>query len=510
MPTTSFKALPAIVLAGFIASGLAVPCAFAQQIQDGPVENVKVVNVSRGDVLRVADGGPERVVMLYGVTSPDPNTPIGAQAKKFTQDRIGDRTVPMTVRYRQPGVDYVEIELDDGKLLNHQLLLAGLGKLDTLSASGDDAYAALEDTAKAEETGLWRPSEDLVADESVETRVIAIEDSSELPVERFKRVKELERDVEFAVALEHWKGLTDAQKTAIQNAIQERARVRTTRAEATLQDTAAELDVVSGEVAKLEAQVEAKEEELSELGPAEEEQAVLDLYAQDPELVRLEQRLADAQAATEIAVRDYGGTSTTYYRAIDDEDIAEQLVVERRQLLAAEEQDLRAQFEARRDLLQQELLTLQQGMDELLNDYNAVETDYTRASAGVDTRTATADASLSMLQQLEQAVAQGFEPDLKQQRIGIWKGQGPSETPAFDVNYDVWVLDYDAGAATGERQLQITVLRESDNAVVRQIVDNDLRHRSFTTLTERGGVYLRISAPDDLAWTVTATGYARD
>lgn len=477
---------------------------------DAEAQSVRVVNVSRGDVIRIEDGGPERVVMLYGVTCPDPHTPVGARAKAFTENQIGGSEVTATVRFRQPSVDYVEVRLGDGRVLNHQLLLAGLGRLDTLSAGGDEAYAALQEQAQTAGAGVWTREPEEAGGDGVVTEVIAVRDPEELPVERFKRVKELQAEVDFAVALEHWRNLSDEQKAEIQGSLQQRVETQTVRAEEDVEASLEELNAVGRELAEVEAQIEAKQVELEELGPLAEEEAVLDLYAEDPELVRLERDLSDARAATEIAIDRYGGNSTTYYRTMEDEDIAEQLVIERRQLLAVEEQRLRNQFAARRNLVAQELELLQEGYAEIQRRYDALATDYNRAVAGVETRTARGDVRLTQLQRLQQAEEAGFDANLKTQQIGIWRGTGPSETPAFDVTRDVWVLDYDAGPDAGNGELQISVLRESDNAVIRQIIDRTLPHRSFETLTEQGGIYLRIGAPEDLSWTITATGYARE
>lgn len=489
------------------------PPAGGQDDQTSNTQTVQVVNVSRGDVLRIADGDDERVVMLYGVTSPEPHTPVGAQAKKLTQQLIGDRSVDVSVRFQQPSVDYVEVHLDDGRVLNHQLLLAGLGKLDAVTAIGDETYAALEERARADEIGVWKPEEETAEGVEGEAEAVTLTDKDPdlTPSERFRQLKELEQEVEFAVALEHWRGLTEAQKASVRESAVERAAIRADRAEEDYQTLAEEYETVSGELARIEAEIEAKQTELEEYGPLALQEAILELYEADPHLVGLEQDLTQAEEAAAIAMNDFGGGSTQYLDALGDIDSAEDLVEAQRQALALEEEDLRLRFAQKRELIENELDVLQAGRQDILQEFNTMETEFNNAAAALDIRDQQRSQNLATLEALEEAAAnENYESGLEKQEIAAWKGTGDAETPVFEVKRDLWVLDYDAGDSAGERALQMTVRRVSDDAVVRQIVDNGPLHQSFVVLKERGSLYVEVIAPPDVSWEITATGYARE
>ncbi len=487
-----FRSIYASALGGILVAGFV----FAQTTER---ESITVDFVSRGDILRVQHGAAQEVVMLYGETCPEIDTPVGAQAKRFTENLLKNGPVTLVERYKQPRVRYVELHLADGRVLNHALLLAGLGRVDSLTAPMDEPYRALEEQARLKGAGLWRPSD---APTPSEENALQLGES---PLDRYKRINRLAGDVEFDLEYEHWRRLSDMERNSIRRSLQQREAERSARAEMYLEDAAAALDGADMEWTDLENE-EVRVSAAIEDSPALENTSVDALYSEDSELVRFEARLSDARSAREIALRDYGGGSAVYFRQLEEEEISETLVAERRDSLATAEAELRERFAAERAELEKRLLAIQDSLDDLERAHRRAESEHDRALAAA-AQTEDVGAGVSELDALDEAEADSYEPGFPHTQVGLWKGRGPSETPGFDVTADVWTVDYDAGDRAGLRQLKGTVRRESDDGVVAQFVDNTAAHRSFLALKEPGSYYLQIQAPEGLSWTIVVTQY---
>ena len=119
----------------------------------------KVVGVSDGDTLKVMHEGRAEKVRLADIDCPEKAQPYGQKAKQFASDLAFAQVVTVIVhgldRY---GRSIGEVTLADGRLLNRELVKAGLAWW-YRRYSKDTSYEALESEAKADKRGLWRDSD---------------------------------------------------------------------------------------------------------------------------------------------------------------------------------------------------------------------------------------------------------------------------------------------------------------------------------------------------------------
>ena len=125
----------------------------------------KVVKVSDGDTIEVMHNGAPEKIRLYGIDCPEishrageTGQPFGQNAKKFTGDLVAGKIVTIEVkdtdRYgRTVGV----VKLNDGTILNEELLKAGLA-LYYQKYDSNEAWQKMENQARADKKGLWSAS----------------------------------------------------------------------------------------------------------------------------------------------------------------------------------------------------------------------------------------------------------------------------------------------------------------------------------------------------------------
>lgn len=115
----------------------------------------KVVAVIDGDTLDVLRDGAAHRIRLAGIDCPEKAQAFGAAAKQRASELAFAKTVKVLVhgtdRY---GRSIGEIQLPDGRILNDEMLRAGLAWW-YRDYSKDERYAALEREARAARRGLW-------------------------------------------------------------------------------------------------------------------------------------------------------------------------------------------------------------------------------------------------------------------------------------------------------------------------------------------------------------------
>ncbi|WP_423919200.1 thermonuclease family protein [Frigoribacterium sp. 2-23] len=129
-----------------------------------------VDRVVDGDtVIVVLDGGARERLRLIGVDTPEtvkPNAPVdcfGPEASAFTTAHAAaGSTVWLESDSTQGDRDRYDrllryVWVDDGSLLNEQLIAGGFGREDTYDAAYRyrDAFVQAEKTAEAQRVGLW-------------------------------------------------------------------------------------------------------------------------------------------------------------------------------------------------------------------------------------------------------------------------------------------------------------------------------------------------------------------
>jgi micrococcal nuclease len=115
-----------------------------------------VIGISDGDTIRVLHEGISKRIRLFGIDCPEMGQAFGSTAKKFTGDLAFGKTVKIRVR----DIDryhriVAEITLPDGKMLNHELVKAGLAWWYRRYARSDSELHRLETEAKEGKRGLW-------------------------------------------------------------------------------------------------------------------------------------------------------------------------------------------------------------------------------------------------------------------------------------------------------------------------------------------------------------------
>lgn len=116
----------------------------------------KVVGVSDGDTVDVLIGGKAARVRLFGVDCPEKRQPFGAAAKKFTSTLVFGREVKVVVRdVDRYGRTVAEVVLADGRILNRELVKAGLAWWYKRYAPDAHELGILEAEARAAGRGLW-------------------------------------------------------------------------------------------------------------------------------------------------------------------------------------------------------------------------------------------------------------------------------------------------------------------------------------------------------------------
>src|SRR2546430_1057502 len=109
----------------------------------------KVVGVADGDTLTVLHNGRGEKIRLYGIDCPERGQPFGTVAKQFTSALVFGKEVTVAVQDSDKyGRKIGEVKLLDGRVLNRELVKAGLAWWYRHYAPGDTALAGLETEAR--------------------------------------------------------------------------------------------------------------------------------------------------------------------------------------------------------------------------------------------------------------------------------------------------------------------------------------------------------------------------
>jgi micrococcal nuclease len=118
----------------------------------------KVVGVTDGDTITVLHNGRDERVRLHGIDCPEKGQPYGTKAKQFTSQLVFGNEVIV----KDYGLDNTrskrtlgEIVLRDGRVVNEELLRAGLAWWYRKYVPNRVDLAALEEEARNAKRGLW-------------------------------------------------------------------------------------------------------------------------------------------------------------------------------------------------------------------------------------------------------------------------------------------------------------------------------------------------------------------
>jgi micrococcal nuclease len=135
----------------------------AERIPNGTEFQARVVAITDGDTIRVLrDEHVQLKIRLHGIDCPESGQPFGHRAKEFTGDMVFGKTVTIRVmdtdRY---GRTVAEVFLADGRVLNRELVRAGLAWWYRRYAPRDGELADLEREARQARRGLWADADPL-------------------------------------------------------------------------------------------------------------------------------------------------------------------------------------------------------------------------------------------------------------------------------------------------------------------------------------------------------------
>jgi len=117
----------------------------------------KVTSVADGDSVTVLRHGRPVRVRLYGVDAPELGQDYGPRAQKLAAALADQETVIVRVRDRDRYSRVVGlVEFADGRVLNREMLKAGLAWWYRKYAPGLDEFKDLEKKAREAKLGLWR------------------------------------------------------------------------------------------------------------------------------------------------------------------------------------------------------------------------------------------------------------------------------------------------------------------------------------------------------------------
>jgi micrococcal nuclease len=114
------------------------------------------IGISDGDTIRVLHDGISKKIRLFEIDCPEMGQPFCARAKELTGDLAFGKTVNVRVR----DIDryhriVAEITLPDGRMLNQELVRAGLAWWYRRYARSDAELQRLEIEARETKRGLW-------------------------------------------------------------------------------------------------------------------------------------------------------------------------------------------------------------------------------------------------------------------------------------------------------------------------------------------------------------------
>ena len=116
----------------------------------------KVVGVADGDTITVMHKGRGERIRLHGIDAPERGQPFTNRAKQFVSDLCYHKEVRVETkgqdRYQRTIADVI---LPDGRILNYEIVKAGLAWWFRRYAPNDPTLEGLEFQAREAKRGLW-------------------------------------------------------------------------------------------------------------------------------------------------------------------------------------------------------------------------------------------------------------------------------------------------------------------------------------------------------------------
>jgi len=116
----------------------------------------RVVAIADGDTITVLVGKQQHKVRLHGIDCPEVKQPFSQKAKEFTGDLAFGKKVTVESHGKDRyGRDLGRVTLPNGKILNEEILTAGLAWWYWKFAPKETGFEKLEQEARKAKRGLW-------------------------------------------------------------------------------------------------------------------------------------------------------------------------------------------------------------------------------------------------------------------------------------------------------------------------------------------------------------------
>ena len=130
-----------------------------QQRRDGGYK-ARVVKIHDGDTVTISDRGTLRCLRVHGVDAPENDQPGADPAAEFLSQLVGGQLVSVApIDLDIYGRTVATISLTCGRVVNHELVLAGHAWFYEYFAPGNRVLAVLEALAQGARAGLWSADE---------------------------------------------------------------------------------------------------------------------------------------------------------------------------------------------------------------------------------------------------------------------------------------------------------------------------------------------------------------
>ncbi len=115
-----------------------------------------VISVTDGDTLVVQHDATHKKIRLYGIDCPEGNQKFGNEARRFTTELVGAKSVRIEPLYNDPKERIVaKVYLPDNRYVNGEIVAAGYAWWFRKYAQDDDLLEKLEREARTAHRGLW-------------------------------------------------------------------------------------------------------------------------------------------------------------------------------------------------------------------------------------------------------------------------------------------------------------------------------------------------------------------
>jgi len=116
----------------------------------------RCVAIADGDTITVMYHGREERIRLHGIDCPEKKQPFSDAARKFTGEMVFNKVVTVEFRDRDRyGRTVGWVTTSDGRVLNLELVKAGLAWWYREYAPDDERLAEAESAARQARKGLW-------------------------------------------------------------------------------------------------------------------------------------------------------------------------------------------------------------------------------------------------------------------------------------------------------------------------------------------------------------------